>query len=874
MNLSNQQVPSLDDSGPTATGLAVPGSRFSRHRQSIPRHSSTNSTRLQVIDDEQRFTDKVSGYMKDRWELADAGFDYNVVAVFGSQSTGKSTLLNRLFGTRFDVMDDSQRQQTTRGIWADRGTDGMRVLIMDVEGTDGRERGENQDFERKSALFSLAVSEVLLVNMWEHTVGLYNGANMGLLKTVMEVNLQLFGSNRESKTLLYFVVRDHVSQTPLENLARTLKQDMERIWDSLSKPSELQDARLADYFDLKFTSLPHKTLQPEHFEKCALQLRAQFTDRQSANYVFKTEYKRRVPADGFPHYAEAIWEKVVSNKDLDLPTQQELLAQYRCDEIAATALIPFRECLEAMRPRVEDGNIVDDLGKRVLAERASALDTFDVQAVRYHSEVYAKKRAAFVQTLDGELYSLFLNQVKNASSKAAATFANDCQRELEDSIDDNEADFSTVVGDVRRRVTRWFKSIADSLTVDGASWTFNTETRYLETQLDAATEKLRIAEMERAIDQIRRTAKTIMSDVVAEKLNNPTEGDMWAGVMRDGFEVANGKAEQALEHRMDSTGLVLDAGNAEQQKQRAQLMKKLHKGIWEDMVGLLREEVGDQMVLLKLRNVLEDRFRYDENGLPRVWKPSDDIDAQFAMARGVAQALLPKYSKMDPSSLSKSPRMSGWGSLQFFPPGFEIDSTLTLISPARQRELAKRFGREADALYLEAKRAMVTTQNHVPIWVMVLLVLLGWNEAMTILFNPLYLILTALVGGAAVVIHNLGLWGPVLRSANGLASMANDHVHELLVEAVNRTEPPGRQNKTSPTASSSSAGESSSAGDVPKTLKRRKSSRLVAGNRSSSRVSVNEGIEMEPLGDTGSVGGGGLSASPMSVDSGESGDRF
>ena len=49
-----------------------------------------------------------------------------------------------------------------------------------------------KDFERKSALFSLAVSHVLLINMWEHAVGLYNGANMGLLKTVFEVHLQLF----------------------------------------------------------------------------------------------------------------------------------------------------------------------------------------------------------------------------------------------------------------------------------------------------------------------------------------------------------------------------------------------------------------------------------------------------------------------------------------------------------------------------------------------------------------------------------------------------------------------------------------------------------------------------------------------------------
>ena len=110
-------------------------------------------------------------------------------------------------------MDESKRQQTTKGEWASeiwtkthlqrlslvgiwmcRGT-GINLMVMDVEGTDGRERGEDQDFERKSALFSLASSEVLIVNMWEHQVGLYNGANMGLLKTVFEVNLGLFGKN-------------------------------------------------------------------------------------------------------------------------------------------------------------------------------------------------------------------------------------------------------------------------------------------------------------------------------------------------------------------------------------------------------------------------------------------------------------------------------------------------------------------------------------------------------------------------------------------------------------------------------------------------------------------------------------------------------
>ena len=108
--------------------------------------------------------EKLPEYLK-QWDMLDKGFAYDVVAVFGSQSTGKSTLLNRLFGTSFDVMNESQRQQTTKGIWMCPSAYSS-TLVMDVEGTDGRERGEDQDFERKSALFSLASTEVLLVNLW------------------------------------------------------------------------------------------------------------------------------------------------------------------------------------------------------------------------------------------------------------------------------------------------------------------------------------------------------------------------------------------------------------------------------------------------------------------------------------------------------------------------------------------------------------------------------------------------------------------------------------------------------------------------------------------------------------------------------------
>ena len=62
----------------------------------------------------------------------------------------------------------SGRHQTTRGIWLARSGKLPRpaTLVMDLEGSDGRERGEDDNsFERQSALFALAVADVLLVNM-------------------------------------------------------------------------------------------------------------------------------------------------------------------------------------------------------------------------------------------------------------------------------------------------------------------------------------------------------------------------------------------------------------------------------------------------------------------------------------------------------------------------------------------------------------------------------------------------------------------------------------------------------------------------------------------------------------------------------------
>ena len=106
---------------------------------------------------------------------------------------------------------------------------------------------------------------------------------------------------------MLFVIRDHIGTTPLANLQATLTADMQKIWESLSKPPELQDRQLSDYFDLSFAALPHKVLEAQKFESEVLELRKRFVEKSRENYVFKPAYHKRIPADGVAFYMEGIW---------------------------------------------------------------------------------------------------------------------------------------------------------------------------------------------------------------------------------------------------------------------------------------------------------------------------------------------------------------------------------------------------------------------------------------------------------------------------------------------------------------------------------------------------------------------------------------
>lgn len=732
--------------------------------------ASETSGRVQVVDEDKNFTSELSGQIE-RWGLRDSGFNYNIVAVFGSQSTGKSTLLNRLFGTTFDVMDESRRQQTTKGIWMCKGKE-MDVMVMDVEGTDGRERGEDQDFERKSALFSLASSEVLLVNMWEHQVGLYQGANMSLLKTVFEVNLGLFGKKTldGSRTLLLFIIRDHVGATPLANLQATLVADLNRIWDTLSKPEELKDRLLSDYFDLAFTTLPHKILVPEKFESEVQALRKRFTDKSDAGYVFKPQYHKRIPADGVAMYMSNIWEQVQTNKDLDLPTQQELLAQFRCDEISAAALAEFNEQAKSQKRPVESGRVVSGLGEMMKNWRTQALTRYDRDASRYHKGVYTRKRADLISVIDSTLSPLFLGQLKNLHKLSLVTF----KKELLEGLKGEDYNFGEVVTRVTKKCEDTFSSGAKETLVEGTDWRWEEELDVIREEMRGLADQCRKDETKKMVNQIERNVKKLVSEPVEIQLGKPSS-EMWDNILRT-FKDVLAKAEATYLAKAKSFNCTDDENTS--------ALATLRKRSWIVLRSKIEEQTAEQVLLGKLRAHFEEQFRYDEEGVPRVWKPEDDIDSAFKKAKEQTLELVPLYSRIKPMDSSLEFVLDDDASDDLANEEFEFASSLTVLSETKCLDLINKFRRDADAFYVEAKRSTVSSIAQIPYWMYGVLVVLGWNEAMAVLFNPLYFTFLLFGLASAYMIIQLGLTGPLLQVTKSVATEVQRQGAQKLREAL------------------------------------------------------------------------------------------
>ncbi|VAI27485.1 unnamed protein product [Triticum turgidum subsp. durum] len=303
--------------------------------------------------------------------VAGCGLSYAVVSIMGPQSSGKSTLLNLLFGTNFREMDAFRgRSQTTKGIWMARcvGVEPCTV-VMDLEGTDGRERGEDDTaFEKQSSLFALAISDIVLINMWCHDIGREQAANKPLLKTVFQVQV---------------------------------------------------------------TALPSFEEKEEQFREQVQQLRQRFANSIAPGGL-AGDRRGVVPASGFLFSSQQIWKIIRENKDLDLPAHKVMVATVRCDEIANErfgCLTSDAEWLD-LENDVQAGSVLG-FGKKLGSIVEVHMEEYDKEAVYFDEAVRKAKRQLLESRILNLVQPAFQKNLSHLRTKALEKFKTGLNQSLE-----------------------------------------------------------------------------------------------------------------------------------------------------------------------------------------------------------------------------------------------------------------------------------------------------------------------------------------------------------------------------------------------------------------------------------------------------------
>ncbi|CCE64882.1 hypothetical protein TPHA_0J00590 [Tetrapisispora phaffii CBS 4417] len=759
--------------------------------------TSLKNDAIQLINEDKEFNEGTISYFNKCIDHRNVGMDYHVISVFGSQSSGKSTLLNILFNTKFDTMDAQvKRQQTTKGIWVSHTqqvsttkeiseTNSKDLFILDIEGSDGQERGEDQDFERKAALFAIAVSEVLIVNMWEQQIGLYQGNNMGLLKTVFEVNLSLFGKNKDDhKVLLLFVIRDHVGVTPISSLKETVSQELENLWNSLSKPVGSEDTKISDYFDLEFAGLSHKLLQQDKFEEDVRKLGDHFvqTEGHEDDCYFKKEYHHNLPLDGWTLYANNCWELIEHNKDLDLPTQQILVARFKTDDIATESL----KLLESNYNDVVPADIKDKtyLISSLQELKSQCLDMYDGQASKYAKKVYLQRREDLVQQIDERF------------SKPIRSFLNFFTNELIDSMKQNVTEntkkehsfIKRLDSEVENAQTTFTAVLLEFNKSDLLSDKLVEEmNKNFDEVIDETTAYLRSIAIEDLIKKSNKLISNKVKDQSIALLSHP-ETNVWDIIL----EKFNATFDDILKsYRSDGDDDEVEKYDFKlslTKEHNDKIFKEIRVSAWNALYDAVHNYLKEDTIANIIRDRFENKFRFDEDDSPRLWKSEEEIDSAFRVAREHAMEIfnvltlmstsdkveiIPDVELKDESTLDED-ELAEYHSFKF----------AHILNDTSKEKAQKQIRRQINIAVLDAKRSMIQTTTHIPVWVYVLLLVLGWGKLMAIVRNPLSLTLGLLAIVSFYFVHKFDLWNPVMNVAQTVVGEAADTVKLKLREFV------------------------------------------------------------------------------------------
>uniref|UniRef100_A0A164UST5 Protein ROOT HAIR DEFECTIVE 3 homolog n=1 Tax=Daucus carota subsp. sativus TaxID=79200 RepID=A0A164UST5_DAUCS len=676
-------------------------------------------------------------------KLSECGLSYAVVSIMGPQSSGKSTLLNHLFHTNFREMDAYRgRSQTTKGIWMARCA-GIEpcTIVMDLEGTDGRERGEDDTaFEKQSALFALAVSDIVLINMWCHDIGREQAANKPLLKTVFQVMMRLFSPR---KTTLMFVIRDK-TRTPLENLEPVLREDVQKIWDSVPKPQAHKETPLSEFFNVEVVALSSYEEKEEQFREQVASLRQRF-NQSIAPGGLAGDRRGVVPASGFSFSSQEIWRVIKENKDLDLPAHKVMVATVRCEEIANEKYSSFtanKDWLEV--EEAVQSHPVPGFGKKLSSILDTCLSEYDAEATYFEEGVRSSKRKQLEEKLLQIVQPAYQSMLGHIRSRTLDKFKD----ALDDALKGGQG-FAVAARYSTKAFLKFFDEESADAIIKQANWDTAKVREKVQRDIDAHIAAVRTSKLSELTTTYEKKLSEALSAPVEALLDGASD-DTWPSIRK----LLQRESEAAVSGFSTAlSGFEMD----EQDKDKMiSSLEDYARGIVE---GKAKEEAG--RVMIRMKDRFTTLFSQDSDSMPRIWTGKEDIRAITKTARSASLKMLSVMSAIrlddeidnientlslalvDSNSGSASNKAASLDALASST-WEKVPASKTLITPVQCKSLWRQFKTETEYTVTQAIAAQEASKRSnnwmPPPWAIVAIILLGFNEFMTLLRNPLWLL--------------------------------------------------------------------------------------------------------------------------------------
>lgn len=153
------------------------------------------------------------------------------------------------------------------------------------------------------ALFCLALSDVLIINMWMTEIGRYEASHSHILKAIVRASQKVIAKQQKK---IIFVVRDCTDDADRSILREELNTHMLGIIKAESQKLNVK-------FNLEYLMMSHYFEAQREFRKEAKDLLRMISLTKKSNLSNYSDQDRMV-------YVRSLWQKVTTDSQIDLRT--------------------------------------------------------------------------------------------------------------------------------------------------------------------------------------------------------------------------------------------------------------------------------------------------------------------------------------------------------------------------------------------------------------------------------------------------------------------------------------------------------------------------------------------------------------------------